>query len=440
MQIQISIANKKAKAKENYKIVCGNSNYTILFSFDEEWNAYEKKTARFNFSQNGIKKYIDVLFEGNECKMPVLSKIALVEIGVYAGELCTTTPCVLYCEKSILCDNGTHEDPPEDVYVQLLNSMKEPYIGNNGNWFVYDIGKKSFIDSGVKATGDKGEKGDKGDKGDKPVVGEDYFTEKEKKQITDDVAAEAEASLLAMLSRTGALFTFDEKDYILMDDKIESNGKKYYAILRPTNLAAGLWNYEVDGLYLTNKVEATNYTQVVLCKGNTNIQTYKSAYFGGFDGYMISPYFENVMGKDPDTNKLFVYKGSISIPTFNQLKNITAVDKQFPNKYKRTITSSTLNYGGVLYVDFFPKAPEDRGTLKYNKSQQTYCFTSAVCCTDWYLMTYVSEDFFKNVHINLNTMGAYAKYLIKRDFTYSDLAKVYNAGELNILLGMSGDS
>lgn len=154
MQIEINIENKKPRAKENYKIVCGNSDYTILFSFDAEWQPYEKKTARFNFTQDGTKKYIDVLFSGNECPMPVLSKTSLVEIGVYAGELQTTTPCILPCEKSILCDCGMQTDPPEDVYSQLLNSIKEPYIGENENWFVWDIETKSFVDTGVKATAD----------------------------------------------------------------------------------------------------------------------------------------------------------------------------------------------------------------------------------------------------------------------------------------------
>ena len=173
MQIEINISNKKPKAKENYKIVCGNSDYTILFSFDEEWNPYDKKTARFNFTQDGVKKYIDVLFSGNECPMPIMSKTSLVEIGVYAGELQTTTPCILPCEKSILCDCGMQTDPPEDIYSQLLNSIKEPYIGENGNWYIWDIKEQKYVDSGFSSKGEQGKQGEQGE----PFTYEDFTEE-----------------------------------------------------------------------------------------------------------------------------------------------------------------------------------------------------------------------------------------------------------------------
>lgn len=125
MKIYIDIANKKPTPKEDYKIVCGNSDYKIIFTFDKEWDEYKTKTARFNFSQNGVRKYIDVVFDGNECNMPALSKTALVEIGVFAGDLHTTTSCVLRCEKSILCQNGTPEELPENIYNKVIQGIDE---------------------------------------------------------------------------------------------------------------------------------------------------------------------------------------------------------------------------------------------------------------------------------------------------------------------------
>lgn len=44
-------------------------------------------------------------------------------------------------------------------------SANPPYIGENGNWYVYDVTEKDFVDSGVHAQGPKGEKGDTGDQG-----------------------------------------------------------------------------------------------------------------------------------------------------------------------------------------------------------------------------------------------------------------------------------
>lgn len=129
MQIKIDVTNKIALAQEDYHIVCNNGDYTILFSFDSEWDTYEVKTAHFSFTRSGSKKHIDVPFSGNECAVPILRGIKSVEIGVYAGNLHTTTPCLLKCERSALCDSGVPEEPPKDVYNQLLELLNN----TNGN-------------------------------------------------------------------------------------------------------------------------------------------------------------------------------------------------------------------------------------------------------------------------------------------------------------------
>lgn len=58
-----------------------------------------------------------------------------------------------------------------------------PYIGDNGNWYVYDVQTKTYIDSGMPSRGEQGLQGEKGEKGDKgedgytPIRGTDYWTE-----------------------------------------------------------------------------------------------------------------------------------------------------------------------------------------------------------------------------------------------------------------------
>lgn len=82
-------------------IVCGNKGYKISFSFDEEWNEHSTKTARFIW--NG--KFFDKTFTGDECDVPVINDATEVTVGVYAGDLKTTTPAVIPCLISILCGN-----------------------------------------------------------------------------------------------------------------------------------------------------------------------------------------------------------------------------------------------------------------------------------------------------------------------------------------------
>lgn len=119
---EITIRDKIARYDGDQEYVCGNSDFVVRFDFDEEWSAYPNKTARFVSGS----KYQDVIFSGNECSMPIISNAYNVKVGVFAGELHTTTPAEIQAVRSILCGSGTPVSPSEDVYAQImekLNSM-----------------------------------------------------------------------------------------------------------------------------------------------------------------------------------------------------------------------------------------------------------------------------------------------------------------------------
>lgn len=118
--ITVSVVNKVATAQGGPVIICGNSDYTITFEFDSEWSSVTTKTARFVFTRAGAVLYTDVVFTGSSANAPVLTDISEVYIGVYAGDLRTTTPAKVPCSKSILCGTGTQADPPQSVYNQII--------------------------------------------------------------------------------------------------------------------------------------------------------------------------------------------------------------------------------------------------------------------------------------------------------------------------------
>ncbi len=100
--LHISVKNKIATYRHrDGAIVCGNKGYKIVFTFDEEWDDYSTKTARFIWGG----KYYDQIFTGVECQVPILNDTTEVTIGVYAGDLKTTTPAEIPCLISILCGN-----------------------------------------------------------------------------------------------------------------------------------------------------------------------------------------------------------------------------------------------------------------------------------------------------------------------------------------------
>lgn len=136
MSIIIDVAERIATARDRpeggkHRLVCGNK-YTVEFVFDSEWDAEAIKTARLTYNKNGKSEYDEFVFEGTSCEVEIAGGITEVNVGVYAGDLKTSTPARFECLKSILCGGGVHEEPPEDVYNQLLSLIKNGNGGTNG--------------------------------------------------------------------------------------------------------------------------------------------------------------------------------------------------------------------------------------------------------------------------------------------------------------------
>lgn len=122
--INITVAEKIAtNTTPGVVIVCGNSDYKVAFDFDAEWAAETVKTARFVYAQAGVLRYMEVAFTGLTVAVPVLTDVREVYVGVYTDNVRTTTPARILCDRSILCGDGVHTDPPEDVYRQILEML-----------------------------------------------------------------------------------------------------------------------------------------------------------------------------------------------------------------------------------------------------------------------------------------------------------------------------
>lgn len=154
MIIDVLVRDKIARVADiNAFVVCGNSDYSVRFDFDGEWDANGLKTAIFKW--NG--QYEEIPFTGTECPIPVISETTMLKVGVFAGDIRTTTDAILNAKKSALCGKGVHHEPPEDIYNKLVKMIEDgmlqgeagitPNIGENGNWFIGDE------DTGVCAEG-----------------------------------------------------------------------------------------------------------------------------------------------------------------------------------------------------------------------------------------------------------------------------------------------
>lgn len=127
--LHVAVVDKIATFRQrDGVIVCGNKGYRVKFTFDSEWDGLTVKTARFKY--NG--RVVDVPFEGDTVAVPKIRNTTSLSVGVFVGDLQTTTPALIPCKKSILCSDGLPPDPEPDVYAQIMELLANGGGGGGG--------------------------------------------------------------------------------------------------------------------------------------------------------------------------------------------------------------------------------------------------------------------------------------------------------------------
>lgn len=119
--INITVKGKVASS-DTKAIVNGNSDYAVNWVLDGEWADYDTKTMRVRFFDGSV---INSIFSGTSCSLPVITGTCMIEIGLFAGDLITSTPAVINCIRCIRDDEGPVQDPTPSIYDQLLAKLNE---------------------------------------------------------------------------------------------------------------------------------------------------------------------------------------------------------------------------------------------------------------------------------------------------------------------------
>lgn len=114
--INITVAHKVA-VSDTSTIVCDNSDYTVHWTLDEEWSAYDTKTMRTIYMDG---TYEDKVFSGSDIALPVCTVPGAVQIGLFAGNIRTSRVAILRALPSVRSAAGAPADPAPDVYDQLM--------------------------------------------------------------------------------------------------------------------------------------------------------------------------------------------------------------------------------------------------------------------------------------------------------------------------------
>lgn len=121
-QIVINVNNKIAclEDKEQF-LVCGNNDYEVKFNFDSDWEGVEAKTAVFVYGDTPVH----MPFVGNICEGVAVENATLCAIGVFAGNIKTTTGATIQCLPSIRDIGGVPKEPTPEVYDRIMELLDE---------------------------------------------------------------------------------------------------------------------------------------------------------------------------------------------------------------------------------------------------------------------------------------------------------------------------
>ena len=132
--ITIKVRDKIATVEGSPTIVCGNDGYHAIFDLDDEWSSYELLTMRINWTDtfSGQPRHTDVPFIRGigYADIPAIADAYEVQLGIYAGDIRTSTPARIPCERCITDSGMYHEDPEPQTYAALLELLAR--VGGGG--------------------------------------------------------------------------------------------------------------------------------------------------------------------------------------------------------------------------------------------------------------------------------------------------------------------
>lgn len=121
-ELKITVRNKRASGTSGTgTIVCGNSDYKVIWDLDGEWAPFNTKTMRVQLP-NGSHQ--DVVFSGDSAALPVQHAAGWISIGLFAGDIHTSRGTSFWVEDAITTIGGPPADPMPGVYDQIMELIK----------------------------------------------------------------------------------------------------------------------------------------------------------------------------------------------------------------------------------------------------------------------------------------------------------------------------
>ena len=151
MILEFSVDKQTITRTDENKPVEKSKNYLYCqFNFSDDWSEVVK-TAIFTSAKGDV---VNVILEDDACVVPwEVNEYPHFSVSVFGGDLITANRVVVQLAKSGYSQGNAPSEPTPDVYTQILNSVKAPYIGENGNWYLWAVDSRAYVDSGYSSQG-----------------------------------------------------------------------------------------------------------------------------------------------------------------------------------------------------------------------------------------------------------------------------------------------
>lgn len=251
------VKNQIIERTDKFDVVADSRNYLkARFNLSEEWIG--DVTAVFGF---GRQFYNVVLDEDSTCIVPfeVIKKPGFsVSLFCDGEKLVTSNVVMVDVIGSGMIEGEVPDTPVPTVWHQYMSIMKKtvesglPYIGDNGNWFLYNVDNGEYEDTGIAARAVDGKT---------PVKGVDYWTEEDKAEIK----TEFQPFIVNVTVNEGNIATADKNVVEII--KAYKEGRTVTAVIND-NLVFPLveiseWPYAAFNISAVDNYSATSY--VVWC-------------------------------------------------------------------------------------------------------------------------------------------------------------------------------
>lgn len=130
--IRIDVTGTAAAAQENAHIVCGNSDYELdLFFWPPEWGTPLSRTTRTvsitAVSTEGTVQQFTVTADRDyDISIPAISNAYILRVHVAVGNMQTTVPAIIFCDRCITDGGGTEAAQRPDIYNMICEYIAHP--------------------------------------------------------------------------------------------------------------------------------------------------------------------------------------------------------------------------------------------------------------------------------------------------------------------------